>query len=148
MSDEVKQGDTVRVHYTGRLDSGEEFDSSRLAGQPLEFEVGAGDVIPGFDEGVRGLRVGESRAVEIEPEDAYGPRRDSLVAEIDLARAQLPGVPEAGMTLLLPLADGSQLEVVVTEVTDTHIIIDGNHPLAGEKLFFDIELVGRDEAGG
>ncbi|HEV3469542.1 MAG TPA: peptidylprolyl isomerase [Pyrinomonadaceae bacterium] len=147
MPEPVKEGDRVRVHYTGRLAGGEVFDTSS-GGEPLEFTVGAGEVIPGFDEGVRGLRVGESRAVEIEPEDAYGPRRDGLVAEIDRRRAQLPGEPEVGMNLLLPLADGSQLEVVVTEVTDTHITIDGNHPLAGQKLFFDIELVGRDEAGG
>jgi peptidylprolyl isomerase len=140
MTEPAKNGDRVRVHYTGRLAGGEVFDSSR-DGEPLEFTVGAGEVIPGFDEAVRGLRVGESRAVEIEPEDAYGPRRDGLVAEIDRERAQFPAEPQVGMNLLLPLADGNQLEVVVTEVTDTHITIDGNHPLAGQKLIFDVELV-------
>jgi len=145
MTEPAKEGDRVRVHYTGRLAGGEVFDSSR-DGEPLEFTVGAGEVIPGFDEGVRGLRVGESRALEIEPEDAYGPRRDGLVAEIDRERAQFPEEPRVGMNLMLPLADGNQLEVVVTEVTDTHVTIDGNHPLAGQKLFFDIELVGRDDA--
>ena len=147
MTEPAKNGDRVRVHYTGRLAGGEVFDSSR-DGEPLEFTVGAGEVIPGFDDAVRGLRVGESRAVEIEPGDAYGPRRDGLVAEIDRERAQFPAEPQVGMNLLLPLADGNQIEVVVTEVTDTHITIDGNHPLAGEKLLFDIELVGKGEAEG
>jgi len=144
MTEPAKDGDRVRVHYTGRLAGGEEFDSSREGG-PLEFTVGAGEVIPGFDEAVRGLRVGESRSVEIAPEDAYGPRREGLVASVERERAQFPAEPEVGMNLLLPLADGNQIEVVVTEVTDTHVTIDGNHPLAGEKLFFDIELVGKDE---
>jgi peptidylprolyl isomerase len=144
MTEPAKDGDRVRVHYTGRLAGGEEFDSSR-GGEPLEFTVGAGEVIPGFDEAVRGLSVGESRSVEIEPEDAYGPRREGLVAEIERERAQFPSEPEVGMNLILPLADGNQLEVVVTSVTDTHITIDGNHPLAGQKLFFDVELVGKSE---
>jgi len=144
MTEPVKNGDRVRVHYTGRLAGGEVFDSSR-DGEPLEFTVGAGEVIPGFDEAVRGLSPGESRSVEIEPEDAYGPRRDGLVAEIERARAQFPAEPEVGMNLLLPLADGNQLEVVVTSINDTHITIDGNHPLAGQKLFFDVELVGKSQ---
>lgn len=144
MTEPAKNGDRVRVHYTGRLADGEEFDSSR-DGEPLEFTVGAGEVIPGFDEAVRGLRAGESRAVEIEPEDAYGPRREALVATVERARAQFPVEPQLGMNLVLPLADGNQLEVVVTEITDTHVIIDGNHPLAGQKLFFDIELVEKSD---
>lgn len=144
MTEPAKNGDRVRVHYTGRLAGGKQFDSSR-GGEPLEFTVGAGEVIPGFDEAVRGLRVGESRSVEIAPEDAYGPRREGLVAEIERERAQFPAEPEVGMNLLLPLQDGNQLEVVVTSVTETHITIDGNHPLAGERLFFDIELVGKDK---
>jgi FKBP-type peptidyl-prolyl cis-trans isomerase 2 len=145
MTEPAKNGDRVRVHYTGRLAGGEEFDSSR-GGEPLEFTVGAGEVIPGFDEAVRGLRVGESRSVEIVPEDAYGPRREGLIAEIERERAQFPVEPQVGMNLMLPLADGNQLEVVVTDVNETHVTIDGNHPLAGETLFFDVELVGREEA--
>jgi peptidylprolyl isomerase len=144
MTEPAKNGDRVRVHYTGRLTGGEQFDSSR-GGEPLEFTVGAGEVIPGFDEAVRGLKVGESRSVEIEPENAYGPRREGLVAEIERERAQFPVEPQVGMNLLLPLQDGNQLEVVVTHVTESHVTIDGNHPLAGETLFFDIELVGKDE---
>lgn len=144
MTEPVKNGDRVRVHYTGRLAGGEQFDSSR-DGDPLEFTVGAGEVIPGFDEAVRGLRVGQSRSVVIAPEDAYGPRRDGLVAQIERERAQFPEEPQVGMNLVLPLADGNQIEVVVTQITDTHVTIDGNHPLAGQTLFFDVELVGKNE---
>ena len=140
MSATAKDGDRVRVHYTGKLEDGQVFDSSR-GGEPLEFTVGAGEVIPGFDEAVRGMQVGETKTVEIVPEDAYGPRRDGLVATIERERAQFPVEPQVGMNLALPLQDGSQLEVVVTEVTDEHVTIDGNHPLAGEKLIFDVELI-------
>jgi peptidylprolyl isomerase len=144
MSATAKDGDRVRVHYTGRLEDGQVFDSSR-GGEPLEFTVGAGEVIPGFDEAVRGMGVGETKTVEIEPEDAYGPRRDGLVATIERERAQFPVEPQVGMSLALPLQDGNQIEVVVTEVTPEHVTIDGNHPLAGEKLIFDVELVEKSQ---
>ena len=140
MTEPAKNGDRVRVHYTGRLEDGQVFDSSK-DGDPLEFTVGAGEVIPGFDDAVRGMQVGESKTIEIEADDAYGPRREALVTEISREAAQFPVEPEVGMHFGLPLQDGNQIEVVVTEVTDTHITIDGNHPLAGEKLIFDLELV-------
>jgi peptidylprolyl isomerase len=140
MTEPAKNGDHVRVHYTGRLEDGRVFDTSK-EGDPLEFTVGAGEVIPGFDEAVRGMQAGETKTVEIEPEDAYGERRDGLVTTVSREAAQFPVEPQVGMHFGLPLQDGSQIEVVVTEVTDTHITIDGNHPLAGEKLIFDVELV-------
>ncbi|HYE14250.1 MAG TPA: peptidylprolyl isomerase [Pyrinomonadaceae bacterium] len=140
MPDRAKNGDIVRVHYTGRLEGGETFDSSR-DGDPLEFRVGAGEVIPGFDEAVRGMAEGESRTVEIEADDAYGQRREGLVAQVERASAEFPQEPQVGMNFILPLEGGSQLEVVVTEVTPEHVTIDGNHPLAGKKLIFDVELV-------
>jgi peptidylprolyl isomerase len=140
MTEQAKNGDHVRVHYTGKLEDGQVFDSSR-DGDPLEFTVGAGEVIPGFDEGVRGMQVGESKTIEIEAEDAYGPRRDALVTQVSREAAQFPVEPQVGMRFGLPLQDGSQLEVVITEVTDAHVTIDGNHPLAGEKLIFDVEMV-------
>lgn len=140
MTEPVKDGDRVRVHYTGRLGNGQVFDSSR-DGEPLEFTVGAGEVIPGFDEAVRGLSVGESKTVEIEPEDAYGPHRDGLVTSLSREVAQFPEEPQVGDNFLLPLQDGTQHPVTVTEVTDTHVTIDGNHPLAGQKLIFDVELI-------
>ncbi|HLM57201.1 MAG TPA: peptidylprolyl isomerase [Pyrinomonadaceae bacterium] len=141
MPEPAKNGDRVRVHYTGRLEDGQEFDSSR-GGDPLEFTIGAGEVIPGFDEGVSGMTPGETKTVEIEPEDAYGQPREQLVGTISREAAQFPVEPQVGMNFLLPLPDGNQLEVTVTEVTDFHVTVDGNHPLAGKKLIFDIELLG------
>lgn len=147
MSETAKDGDRVRVHYTGRLEDGQVFDSSRDdegQGEPLEFTVGAGEVIPGFDEAVRGMQINEKKTVEIEPEEAYGPRREGLVASVSRDAAQFPVEPQVGMRFSLPLQDGNQIEVVVTEVTEQQVTIDGNHPLAGEKLIFDVELVGND----
>jgi peptidylprolyl isomerase len=146
MTGPAKNGDRVRVHYTGRLDDGQVFDSSK-DGEPLEFTVGAGEVIPGFDEAVLGMSVGDSKTVEIESVDAYGPRREGLVTSISRETAQFPVEPQVGMQFALPLQDGSQIEVVVTEVTGEHVTIDGNHPLAGEKLIFDVELVGQESHG-
>jgi len=140
MPEAVKNGDTVRVHYTGRLETGEVFDTSE-DGEPLEFTLGSGEVIPGFEEAVRGMEVGGERTVEIAPEDAYGPHREQLIATVDRVHAEFPTEPKVGMNLNLPLPDGNHLEVVVTEVTDTHVTIDGNHPLAGHKLTFDLKLV-------
>ncbi len=140
MPEPAKNGDRVRVHYTGRLEDGQEFDSSR-GGDPLEFTVGAGEVIPGFDEGVLGMTPGETKTVEIEPENAYGQPREQLVGTISREVAQFPVEPQVGMNFLLPLPDGNQLEVTVTEVNDFHVTVDGNHPLAGKKLIFDIELL-------
>ena len=146
MTEPTKNGDRVRVHYTGRLEGGQVFDTSR-EGEPLEFTVGADDIIQGFSEAVRGMRVGESKTVEVAPDDAYGPRRDGLVTSIPRGQTQFPVEPQVGMRFGLPLEDGGQLEVVVTEVTDTHVTIDGNHPLAGQKLIFDVELVGNESEG-
>jgi peptidylprolyl isomerase len=154
MPDEVKNGDsvraardgdTVRVHYSGRLESGDVFDES-AGSDPLEFEVGAGQVIPGFDEGVRGMRVGDERRVEIEAEDAYGPREERLVNRIAREGMRLDADPEVGMSLLMQLPDGNQIPLTITEVSDTHVTVDANHPLAGEKLIFDIKLVEIKEA--
>lgn len=140
MTEPVKNGDTVRVHYTGRFENGNVFDTS-AGGDPLEFRVGAGEVIPGFDDAVRGMRAGETKTVEIAPDDAYGPRHQSLMTSLPRDTTQFPAEPQVGMNLILPLADGNQLEIVITEVTDTHVTIDGNHPLAGHTLTFDLELV-------
>ncbi|HEV2707073.1 MAG TPA: peptidylprolyl isomerase [Pyrinomonadaceae bacterium] len=141
MTEPAKNGDTVRVHYTGRFEDGEVFDSSE-GGEPLEFTLGTGQVIPGFEQAILGMRVGEAKRVEIEPDDAYGPRHESLITSLAREHARFPVEPQVGMNLLLPLADGQQLEIVITEVTETHVTIDGNHPLAGRTLTFDLTLVG------
>ncbi len=141
MADAAQNGDTVRIHYTGRLTSGEVFDSSD-GGDPLEFQVGAGQVIPGFDAGVRGMSVGDKKSIEIEPDDAYGPRVDALVNSISREGINLGEMqPEVGMNLIMQIADDQQIPVTITDVTDTHITLDANHPLAGEKLIFEVERV-------
>jgi peptidylprolyl isomerase len=141
MPEGAQNGDTVRVHYTGRLASGETFDSSQ-GGEPLEFQVGTGQVIPGFDEGVRGMSVGDRKTIEIEAEDAYGERMEQLVNQIPREGMNLGETqPEVGMNLIMHVADGQQIPVTITEVTDTHVTLDANHPLAGEKLIFEVERV-------
>jgi peptidylprolyl isomerase len=146
MTERVKNGDTVRVHYTGRLDDGSVFDSSR-DGEPLEFTVGTGDVIPGFDEAVRGMTAGDKRTVEIEAADAYGERREQLVAQMTRELMNLESTPEEGMSLLMQLPDGNQLPVTITEVSESHVTLDANHPLAGQRLTFDVELVEKVNGG-
>jgi peptidylprolyl isomerase len=142
MPEQAKNGDTVRVHYTGRLEGGEIFDTS-VGGDPFEFKVGGGDTIAGFDEGVRGMEIGEQKKVEIEADDAYGQRIPARVQAIERAiiEKSLGQAPEVGMALAMQISEDQQIPVTITEVTDTHVTLDANHPLAGEKLIFEIELV-------
>jgi peptidylprolyl isomerase len=136
----VKKGDTVRVHYTGKLEDGKEFDSS-LKRQPLQFEVGAGSVIKGFEDAVVGLKQGEKKSVTIPPDDAYGSYDENLLVE--MPKTSLPeGVnPEVGTRLQIVNQQGHALPVVVTDILDESIKLDANHPLAGKTLLFDIEVV-------
>lgn len=136
---QAKTGDTVRVHYTGKLDDGTEFDSSD-GRDPLEFEVGKGLVIPGFEEAVVGMAAGDKTSVTIPPDAAYGPKLDHLVMSVD--RAQLPPDldPELGDRLEMTGED-QKMVVTVTEMTDDTVTLDANHPLAGKSLTFEIELV-------
>lgn len=138
----AKSGDTVKVHYTGRLEDGSVFDSSD-GRDPLEFTVGSGQVIPGFDEAVSGMSAGEERSVTIPAAAAYGDRKDDLVIVVD--RAQLPpGVePEIGQQLQLS-QDGRGFVVTVADISTESITLDANHPLAGRDLTFDLHLVGID----
>lgn len=135
----AKMGDTVRVHYTGKLDDGTVFDSS-LDREPLEFTIGGRDIIPGFEDAVIGLSVGERKHVVIAPEDAYGMRRDENIIVVD--RSQLPADldPEPGMVVRGRTAHGS-ITFVIAAVAGNEVTLDGNHPLAGERLTFDIQLV-------
>jgi peptidylprolyl isomerase len=137
---QAKSGDRVRIHYTGTLDDGTEFDSS-AGREPLEFALGVGQVIPGFDSAVDGMTVGESKSVTIQPEEAYGEHHDQLVQEVP--RSALPDEikPAVGMQLRGSSPDGQAVNVVVTEVAEESITVDGNHPLAGKALTFAIELV-------
>lgn len=137
---QAKQGDTVAVHYTGRLDDGTEFDSSRK-GEPIEFEVGSGSVIEGFDRAVEGMEVGERREFRLEPNEAYGPRRDDL--EVQVSRDRLPdGMrPEVGAMLSVQVTPDQQAVARIAGVGERDVTLDLNHPLAGQALSFDIELV-------
>ncbi|MDE3249787.1 MAG: peptidylprolyl isomerase [Bacteroidota bacterium] len=136
----VKSGDTVKVHYHGRLTDGTTFDSSE-GRDPLEFKVGSGQVIKGFDDGVTGMQVGEKKTIQIPVDDAYGPVNENML--VDFPRSNFPPdlVPEVGMQLNMTSPDGQVIPVIVTGVADDSVSLDANHPLAGEDLIFDLELV-------
>jgi peptidylprolyl isomerase len=136
----VKSGDTVKVHYTGKLDNGDVFDSSEGA-EPLAFIVGAGEVIPGFDQALMGMKVGETKDVVIEPEHAYGNRIEELVQTIDRSQFNLGGAePEIGLHIEMRTPDGN-IPLTITDITDKTITLDANHLLAGETLHFSLTLV-------
>ncbi len=137
---EAKPGDTVRIHYTGKLEDGTQFDSSE-GREPLQFAVGGGQVIPGFDNAVEGMAVGDKKSVTIQPEEAYGQRHEQLVQ--DVPRDQLPDdlTPAVGMELQAKDQSGQMMRLSVTAIDEESITVDGNHPLAGKTLNFDIELV-------
>lgn len=137
---EVKKGDKVKVHYTGKLNDGSIFDSS-VNREPLEFEVGAGMMIAGFDSAVNGMKVGDKKVAEIPAAEAYGEKNDEMV--VSVPKAQLPPDlnPEVGQQLSMQQPNGQAIPVVVTKVETETIEIDANHPLAGKDLIFDIELV-------
>lgn len=136
----AQKNNVVKVHYTGRLTSGEQFDSSE-GREPLEFTVGAGQMIQGFDLAVEGMALNEKKTVNLEPEQAYGPVFDQLISDVE--KKNLPEGMEVsvGQDLYATAPDGQQTRVKVTNVTDTHITVDANHPLAGKELVFDIEVV-------
>ncbi|MFP3948111.1 MAG: peptidylprolyl isomerase [Longimicrobiales bacterium] len=137
---EAKNGDTVSIHYTGRLEDGTVFDTSENR-DPLEFTLGEGNVIPGFEKAVQGMAEGESKTATIPSDEAYGQRRDDLV--LSVSKEQLPSDldPQVGQRLQMQAGDGQTFEVVISEVEEDSVEVDANHPLAGEDLTFDIELV-------
>lgn len=137
---QVKTGDTVRVHYHGRLENGDTFDKSE-GKAPLEFKVGTGSVIKGFDNGVLDMAVGEKRTLNIPVEEAYGPKSDELIMEFPKANIPADLNPEVGMELQMSNPQGQVFPVRVAAVGVEFITLDANHPLAGEPLIFDIELV-------
>lgn len=136
----AKKGDKVAVHYTGRLKDGTQFDSS-AGREPLAFEVGAGQMIKGFDAAVDGMAVGDKVTVEIPAAEAYGEANPQLI--IDVPRTNLPPDlnPQVGMQLGMTQPNGQQVPVKVKEVHDDKVVIDANHDLAGQDLIFDIEMV-------
>lgn len=137
---QAKSGDTVRIHYTGTLDDGTEFDSS-AGREPLEFSLGGGQVIPGFDSAVNGMSVGDSKTVTISPEDGYGPRHEQLVQQVPKSTLPEDIEPAVGMQLQSQTPDGQIMNLVVVEIAEESITLDANHPLSGHALTFAIELV-------
>jgi peptidylprolyl isomerase len=138
--EKAKNGDTVRVHYTGKLQDGTVFDSSTNR-DPLQFTIGGGDVIPGFEKAVVGMSPGESKDQTISAEQAYGPHRDELMVKVD--KKNLPADLNVGVGQHLKATDreGRVTNVMVAEVSESSVTLDANHPLAGKDLRFEIELV-------
>ena len=137
---EVKTGDKVKVHYTGKLEDGTQFDSS-VGSDPLEFTIGAGQLIAGFDNGVVGMTIGEKKTLTIAAADAYGERNEELI--VDINKTQLPPdiEPQIGLMLQSRQPDGNLINLMIIEVNESSVKVDANPPLAGETLIFDIELV-------
>ncbi len=137
---QVKSGDKVKVHYHGKLTSGETFDSSE-GREPLEFEVGSGMVIKGFDDGVTGMTVGDKKTINIPFDEAYGPRNPDMVIEMPKDRFPKDLDIEVGMPLGMSDQQGQQFQVTIVEIKEDVVLLDANHPLAGQDLVFDLELV-------
>lgn len=137
---QVKENDTVKVHYTGKLADGQVFDSSE-GKEPIEFTLGQGQLIPGFEKGLIDMKLNEKKTINIPKEEAYGEPREDLVQEVE--KSQLPEEikPEVGMGLVSKTPDGREMNLVVAEVKEDTIVVDGNHPLAGKDLVFDLEVV-------
>ncbi len=139
----VESGKKVRLHYKGMLKDGTVFDSSE-GGEPLEFTVGAGEIIPGFEKNIMGMDVGEKKTFTVTAEEAYGPRNEAFVVEVSRKNF---GDAELGEGMILELEDehGHVFNAVVKKVTEEAVVLDLNHPLAGEDLTFEVEIVGVGE---
>jgi peptidylprolyl isomerase len=137
---EAKYGDTVKVHYTGKLEDGTVFDSS-IDCDPLQFTIGEGQVIPGFEQAVVGMNLGESKTVTIPMDKAYGPYREEMVAVVERNKFPEHMQLEGGQQLQIRQDDGQIIFVLVIDVSESSVTLDANHPLAGEDLTFDIQLI-------
>lgn len=137
---QVKENDTVKVHYTGKLSNGEVFDSSE-GKEPLEATLGQGMLIPGFEKAIIDMKVSDKKVVNISKEEAYGDIQDGLFHKVD--KNQLPEEikPELGMGLTSRSEDGKEYQFRIAEINEDHIVVDGNHPLAGQDLTFELEVV-------
>ncbi|MGB7393149.1 MAG: peptidylprolyl isomerase [Pricia sp.] len=137
----VKNDDTVKVHYTGKLIDGQVFDSSVERGEPIKFTMGQGQLIPGFEKGLVDMEVNEKKTINISKDEAYGEVKDELIQKVP--KEQLPEdiKPEVGMGLTSKTQNGQDVNLIVKEVNEDTITVDGNHPLAGKSLIFDLEVV-------
>ena len=137
----VKKGDVVSLHYTGTLEDGSVFDSSKKRNEPLKFTAGSGQVIPGFDQAVVGMKKGEEKKFTLQPADAYGDRKPDMTQTVPRKHLPKNHEPKPGMMLVMGTPSGQQVPAVITEVTTENVILDLNHPLAGKALTFDIKIV-------
>ena len=135
----VKKGDKIKVDYVGSFDDGTVFDQSQTNGAPLEFKVGSGDVIKGFDDAVIGMKPGDTKKFVIQPEQAYGANNPKMIQTVPRDKLP-PGDPKPGMVLMVSLPNGQQIPAKITNVAATTVTIDLNHPLAGKVLHFEITL--------
>lgn len=137
---QVKQKDTVKVHYTGKLENGQIFDSS-IEREPLEFTLGKGQLIPGFENGVLGMKISEKKTIKIPHTEAYGEVKKELFHEVGKDKLPEELKLEIGMPLVSKAPDGSERQLIVSEIKDETIVVDANHPLAGKNLLFDLEVI-------
>jgi peptidylprolyl isomerase len=137
---QAKVGDTVKVHYTGKLDDGTIFDSS-VSNEPLQFTIGEGSIIPGFEQAVIGMVPGDAKTELIPLDQAYGPYVEEMTVTVDREQMPTDVEPEVGQQLQIQQPTGQVIPVIITDISDATITLDANHPLAGEDLTFDIQLV-------
>ena len=137
---QVKENNTVKVNYTGKLSDGQIFDTSE-GKEPIEFTLGQGRLIPGFEKGLIDMKLNEKKTITIAKEEAYGEVNKDLIQEVKKTELPQDMAPEVGMGLVSKSPDGQEMNLMVVEVRDESIVIDGNHPLAGKDLIFDLEVV-------
>ena len=135
---QARNGDTVKVHFTGRLENGEVFSKPK-EDEPFEFTLGSGELIPGFEKGIVGMEVGETKTITSPPEEAFGPRHEQFL--FDLRKSDLPVTPVIGQRLQIQRRSGDLLKVTVAGVDEDTVTLDANHPSAGNTLFFEVKLV-------
>jgi peptidylprolyl isomerase len=138
---QAKNGDTVKVHFTGRLENGEVFSKSEVE-SPIEVTLGNGELLPGFERGIVGMEVGEKKTITVPPEEAYGPKQEDLMVEINKSNLPENVTPAIGKGLRIRQSDGEDIRVIISDMTEDTVTLDGNHPLAGVTLLFELELVG------
>lgn len=139
----AKLNDTVKVHYKGTLSNGEVFDTSE-GKEPLEFKLGAGQIIPGFENGIVGMQVEESKKIDIPAAEAFGERKEELLQEVPKAKLPQDIKPEVGLQLMSQSPDGKEIPLVIAEIKEDTITVDANHPLAGKDLTFEVTLMSID----
>jgi len=137
---QVKANNTVKVHYTGKLTDGQIFDTSE-GKEPIEFVLGQGQLIPGFEQGLIDMKVNEKKTITIAKEEAYGEVNEQLIQEVDKANLPQDMEPKVGMGLVSKSPEGQEMNLMIVDVKENSVVIDGNHPLAGRDLVFDLEVV-------